>query len=415
MGPRGFGLCRGWMLPALALAYPPIKELLEDASIRKEVHNQPVDHHALKNHGITLRGARNTLAYVKWKRPELINTPGRFKLKALMWSMLGREPVCTFKQLVEDERTVLISKMKRRILKGCSCGKLKCKKRKSDLFTTHDKWERQEMVEVSRSKREKFLWPLEEITQEHPKWALLVEYAIEDSVAALQIAEVADEAPDPAPWPYGGERPGYAQPVELAIIQMEQTGFRRDKAFCVTQCETAAVDEERTLNWLHRWVVVNSDRYGPHKRRAVVAINKAGKEQVKSGSDGLWTSPAKRILLFDELGFPRSPVWAKGKVKPGEYKLDHAAMKWIMKNHPPAKQVGEKLRQLGYIRSGKKYLSKLRDADDIVYIICGPAGDEDERSGAVTGRLGIKGPLEAQQLPKAGEKDLYGVRRAIIA
>ncbi len=119
-------------------------------------------------------------------------------------------------------------------------------------------------------------------------------------------------------------------------------------------------------------------------------------------------------MLFDELGFPRSPVWAKGRTK-NKAKLDHVAMAWIMRNHPPARQIGEKLQLLGRIRSGKKYLLKMRDADDIIHPICGPAGDADERSGAVTGRLGIKGSLEAQQLPKIKEKDLYSVRRAIIA
>ncbi len=253
------------------------------------------------------------------------------------------------------------------------------------------------------------------IRAEHPKWKLLVEYAIEDAVAALQIAEIADDTRDPAPWPYGGTRPGFSQPVETAIIRMEQTGFRRDKAFCEKQVKQALIDEEKTLDWLHRWVVINSGRYGPHIRRGLVVVHKNGREVVKVGTDGLWGSPAKRLVLFDELGFPRSPVWAKGRVKDGHPKLDHVAMDWIARNHPPAKQVAAKLKLLGYIRSGKKYLSKLRDADELVHPICGPAGDEDERSGAVTGRLGIKGELEAQQLPKKGDKDLYKVRKAIVA
>jgi hypothetical protein len=416
MGPRGHTLCRGWCLPAAALAHPPVRELLEDKSVRKMVHNQPVDHHSLRNHGIRLRGAVNTLGLVKWARPDLINTPGRFRLKTLMTTLLGREPVCSFDDVVSDTRTITVTKTKRVRTKGCECGAVKCRKRQGE----HRKWSREEDIEVSREKQEAFKWPLEDIVPGHPRWDLLVRYAIEDSVAALQIAELAYATPNPAPWPYGfrGEdtiRPGFSQPVEEAIIQMERTGFRADKEFCATQLATAAIDEERTLNWLHKWAVLNSGRYGPHKRRAVVAVRKDGKEVVKSGSDSLWSSPTKRLELFDELGFPRSPVWGKGRVKDGHPKLDGAAMKWIMSNHLPAKAVGEKLRLLGYIRSGKKYLTKLLNSGELIHPICGPAGDEDERSGAVTGRLGVKGELESQQLPKAGDKDLYSVRRAITA
>jgi len=423
MGPRGYTLCRGWCLPGVALDYAPIRELLEDSSIRKEIHNQPVDHHSLKNHGINLKGARNTLSYIKWQMPGLINTPGRFKLKALMTSLLGREPITTFKALVSDTRMIQVPKQVKRKLKGCSCGVPKCKKRKPTRelvggvkeVLLHDKWTRQETETIYREKKQKFKHLLESITPGHERWKLLVEYAIEDAVAALQIAEIADEQKDPAPWPYRGSRPGYSQPVELAIIKMEQTGFRRDKDFCTKQVLVAEEDEQNVLNWLNKWYVVNSNTYGPQGRRLIVKKTPSGRETVKSGTDGIWTSGPKKLRLFDDLGFPRSPVWAKGRVKRGKSKLDHVAMKWIASNYAPAKQLIDKLLLLGRIRNGKKYLTKLRDAEDIVHPVCGPAGDEDERSGAVTGRLGIKGELEAQQLPKPGDKDLYNVRRAIIA
>lgn len=425
MGPRGYTLCRGWCLPAAALDYPPIRELLEDPSVKKELHNQPVDHHSLGNHGIRLKGARDTLNYVKWQKPGLINTPGRFKLKSLMWSMLGRNPVCTFAELVNDVRTVQVPRQKKVTTKGCSCGVEGCRKRKAEGAVKHDKWKETREVTVYRDKQEKFKWVLPDIVPGHPKWWLLVEYAIEDAVAALQIAELADEEEDPAPWPYDVDngagpapprgRPKYNQAVVAAIIAMEKTGFRRDKEFCETQLEVAHDDEQKLLNWLHRWYVVNSGVYGPHGRRLKVVKGKNDKERVVSGTDGIWTSVPKKLRLFDGLDFPRSPVWAKGRVKEGKAKLDHVAMSWIAKNHPPAKQLVDKLLLLGRVRNGKKYLTKLRDADDIVHPICGSAGDDDERSGAVTGRLGIKGELEAQQLPKPGGKDLYQVRRAIIA
>jgi hypothetical protein len=314
---------------------------------------------------------------------------------------------------------------------------------------THDKTTTHTEVVKYREKKEAAKYALEDIVPGHPRWDLLVAYSIEDSVAALQIAEVAEATADPAPWPYNpdngaGPAPGrpqrkaglaagnserasrrsttswwstpkFSQAVVESIIKMEQTGFPRDKEFCAAGLKVAAEDEEKVLNWLYKWYVVNSGTYGPHGRRLKVKTTKSGKVSVPCGTDGIWTSGPKKLKLFDSLGFPRSPVWAKGKVKEGKSKLDWAAMRWISTNHPPSRQLIEKLLLLGRIRSGKKYLQKLHDAEEIVHPICGPAGDEDERSGAVTGRLGIKGQLEAQQLPKAGEKDLYQVRRAIIA
>ena len=448
---RGYTDCVGWMLPAAALLYPPLIALLEDKDVKKELHNEAVDKHAFRNHGIKLKGARDTLSYVKWMMPHLINLPGRFKLKNLMNVMLHRDPVCSFKELVSDVRVVQNPYQVKRKSKGCSCGLPKCKKRKAEatpnakgelIFEFHEKKTTEYFETRYREKNEKFKWSLPEIIPGHPRFELLTDYAIEDAIAALQVAEIAAEQKDPAPWPYAlpayarskcslcgakagtvcvglcagtGTRPGYSQPLTEAIIAMESTGIPRDKPFCTEQAKTAEEDEAQVLNWLYKWYVVNSDTYGPHGRNLRTRKTATGKLSVISGTDGIWSSTPKKQKLFAALGFPESPVWAKGKVKKGKVKLDHVAMKWISDNHPPAKQIVAKLLLLGRIRNGKKYLVKLRDADDIVYPICGAAGDDDDRSGAVTGRLGIKGEIEAMQLPKPGEKDLYSVRRAIVA
>lgn len=422
---RGYTKCIGWMLPAAALDYAPIRALLEDKAVKKEVHNESVDKHSLKNHGIVLRGARDTLNYVKWQRPELINLPGRFKLKNLMWVLLRKRPVCTFKELVSDERMIQVENTRDKKVKGCSCGARKCAKRKPTVVQTakgvkvipHTKTERLLSVTTYRTKKEKFKHPLESIVPGHVRWPLLEKYAIEDAVCALQVAEIAGDAEDPAPFVYVKDlvRPAFSQPVVEAIIAMEQVGFPRDKDFCTKQAEVAVADEERILDWLFRWYVANSGVVGPHGRILKTKKTRAGKVSITSGTDGIWSSVAKLLKLFDKRKFPRSPVWGKGKVKQGKAKLDQKALEWISDNCPPAKPLIAKILELKNIRSGKKYLTQLRDAEDIVYPICGGAGDEDERSGAVTGRLGIKGTLAAQQLPKPGEKDKYNVRRAIIA
>lgn len=409
LSPLGFHYCRGWCLPARALDHPPIRQLLEGrgGAVRWEVHNQSVDQHALLNHGIQLRGARNTLGLVRWSHPGLINLPGRFKLKALMNTLLHRNPVATFKQVVGYTRVETVAKTKMATVKRCVCGEEGCRKRKG-----HEKIETEEEVTTYRERTVKDEYPLETIVPGHPRWELLVKYAIEDAVAALQIAEVAESAEDPAPWPYSTpERPSFSQELEDAVIAMEQVGFHVDVEWCRETAERASADEEKELSWLFRWFVANAPYYGPHHRTKGIS----SKQAKKHGVDSIWSSPAKKLALFDALGFPRSPIWAKGKVKRGEAKLDWKAMGWIANNCPEAKQVCDHLNKLQKIRSGKKYLVKLRDSGGKVHPICGPAGDDDDRSGAVTGRLGIKGELEAQQLPKRDGKDFYLVRKAIIA
>jgi hypothetical protein len=398
LDPRGYHRCRGWVLPAAALVHPRLVAVLEDVTIVKAVHNQSVDHHTLRNHGVQLRGAVNTLGLIRWCRPGLITQPGRFGLKALMVSLLGRAPVCSFRELVSYERMETYSTWKTVTRKTCSCGAAGCRKRSPPNL--HEKGVEAESVEIVRERKVRGQYPLTDIVPGHERWELLLRYALEDAVAALQVLELAEDTPDPAPWPFGGTRPGFNQAVEEAVIEMESVGFHVDVEWCRQTAIRAENDEQAALAWLYRWWVVNSPGYGPHRPDDV---------------DSVWSSGPKKLALFDALGFPRSPIWKKGRVKPGDVKLDGAAMEWIAGECPESAQLIKKLLHLQRIRSGKKYLVKLRDSGGVVHPICGPAGDEDDRAGAVTGRLGIKGELEAQQLPKEGDKDLYEIRRAIVA
>lgn len=406
--PLGFHHCRGWMLPAVALEHPPLRALLEDKKVRKDFHNKSVDQHSFANHGIRLRGARCTLNLTRWNLPHLVNSPGRFKLKALMKALLRREPVATFKQVVQYDGTVEVRKTKTVKRKECVCGEEKCRARKG-----HTKLTVTEDVEVVTQKKVKLEYPLESIGPKHPRFALLTKYSIEDSVAGLQIGELADAAKNPAPWPFGGKRPGYSQVEDDATIAMEAVGFPVDVKWCTETAAIAMADEEKELDWLFRWYVINAPTYGPHHR--TLGMKTKGGRKNKAGVDSIWSSPAKLLALFDALEFPRSPVWGKGRVKRGDAKVDGAALQWIARNCESAKKLIARILHLKKVRSQLKYLVKLRDSGGFVHIICGPAGDEDERAGAVTGRKGVKGPLEAQQLPSKEDKDLYGVRRAIIA
>lgn len=422
--PLGFHKAVGWVLPAAALHHPAIAEVLANGLIKKCVHNQPVDDHAIHNHGVRLAGCINTLDYVRWKWPWLV-TQGGFGLKNLMMVKLRRAPVCEYIDVVNDVRQIEVRKTKRVSQAVCECGNVGCRKRKEERLLvadfrgeprliTHGKSKVEQIIEVVETKDEKFKHPLESIVPGHPRWELLVKYAAEDAVAALEIEELAWRERDPAPYPYGEREPGLAnfkprhldrptfnQKVCDAVVLMEREGFPIDVQYSADAVTLAEIDENRELEWLHKWFVINGAvTYGPHRREEV---------------DDIWSSPKQLGEMFDELEFPRSPIWKKGKVKPGDIKLDGTALKWIGRNYKPAKQMIDHLLQLKKVRAGKKYMVKLRDSGGWVNVICGPAGDADDRNGAVTGRLGIKGTLEAQQLPSKEEVDLYKVRKAIVA
>jgi hypothetical protein len=400
--PLGFHIARGWVLPVEALNHASLKAVLENEAITKYVHNQPVDDHAIHNHGVDLVGCTDTLNLARWMWPWL-TTAGGFGLKNLMVMKLRRNPVCEYVDVVNDVRTITVTKQKKATKTVCSCGAAGCKKRKPEPDRRHDKSKVEVLTETIEEKQERYQHPLESIVPGHPRWELLVKYAAEDAVAALEAAELMEKQKAPAPFPYGKAeaRPAFNQNVCNAIVKMEREGFPVDVPWCTSQAERAAADAEKELVWLHAWYVVNGAVvHGPHRREEV---------------DGIWSSPKQLLAMFDELDFPRSPIWKKGKVKNGESKLDATALKWIGKNCSGARQLVDHLLHLKRIRSGMKYLVKLRDSGGWVNPICGPAGDADDRNGAITGRLGIKGTLEAQQLPTREEVDIYQVRKAIVA
>lgn len=405
LDPRGFHRARGWVLPVAALDHPALKAVLEDPAVRKCVHNQPVDDHALHNHGVDLRGCINTLDLARWCWPELVAGDG-FGLKALMQSKLARDPVCEFRDVVSDVRTVTKTKQKLVEQTRCSCGVEGCRKRKG-----HDKTKVEAVVVTFTTKEETYEHPLESIVPGHERWDLLVEYAAEDAIAALELEELCRNTADPAPWPYAllddasaDDRPTFSQGVVDEVVLMERRGFPVDTVYALKQLTAAKNDEQLVLHELRAWfrknITSDDGEWFTHEDDDVNAI---------------WSSPTQLTDLFDYFEFPRSPVWKKGKVKRGEVKMDGAALEWIAKNHPPAAKLIDRILHLKKIRSQMKYFQKLAECGGHVHPICGPAGDFDGRNGAVTGRLGIKGVLEAQQLPIKKEVDLYQVRRAIVA
>lgn len=183
---------------------------------------------------------------------------------------------------------------------------------------------------------------------------------------------------------------------------MEWNGFAIDVPYFQSQAAIAAADQAESRTKLKQ------------------LLNSVG---VKSDDpDAIWTSGPQTIkLLHEDLGLPPSPVWFKGRVRvdAGERKTDRVAMEWVESHSPAgnARDVVTELMNLRRIISSAKYLNKLPQyvaPDGFVHTVCGPAGDDDDRVGAITGRLAMKKP-EAAQIPRDKRKDRYHVRAGFVA
>lgn len=380
--PRGFHDCYGFVLPAAALEHPELRAVLEDPSVRKAAHNANVDIHALANAGVSLRGVINTLPLARWTWPGL----GVFDLKTLMMTKLGRAPVCEYLDVVSDEREITVTKERTRKVTTCSCGVAGCR-----LRNGHTKSKEPRTETISKQKIEKFQIPLAEIVPGHRRFELLVDYAAEDAIAAVQVLELAQLEPEPAEFPaaFGSARPRYSQAAEDSIVAMERVGIPIDVPWAAETIARARADEAAQLDTMRPLLPAGC-------------------------TDKTWSSPQQLMVMFEGLGFPRSPVWAKGQLRHGAPpKVDGTALQWIADHHKPAAETVRELLQLKRIRAQIKYLARMNVPT--IYPVTGPMSDGDSRVGAVTGRLAIKGKLASQQLPSRDEIDIYKIRRGIIA
>lgn len=197
--------------------------------------------------------------------------------------------------------------------------------------------------------------------------------------------------------------------IDQAVINMEYNGFMVDTEYCAKGYEQAMVDEAFVLGNLRGAVSAACPGF-----EAIV-----GQPEI----DKIWTSSVQLPKLLEQgLGLPPSPYRMKGKVNldAGERSTDKRAMDWILGcvgDDQEARRIVEGTLELRRIRSSAKYLAKFPKfigPDGFIHPICGPAGDDDDAVGALTGRLGMKKP-EGQQVPKDPKKDRYFIRRAFIA
>lgn len=197
------------------------------------------------------------------------------------------------------------------------------------------------------------------------------------------------------------------QEIEEAAIEMEYNGFAIDSDYFRAKAEICRRDLADCLAKLRNSLV----EVGIHREQP----------------DDIWASPKQLIgLLHDDsdgLHLPPSPFWFKGRVDVGrgERKTDRTALEWVAARcvgpHASARGIVEGVMEMRRISSSLKYLTKLPNyvgPDGFVHPVCGPAGDEDDRVGAITGRFGMKNP-EGQQIPRDKKKDVYHIRRGFVA
>jgi hypothetical protein len=183
LSPRGWFRASGFVLPESALTHAGIRECLEDDRLCKAVHNLPVDYHTLGNAGIKLRGGINTLSLARFVWPERKNSGEGFGLKELM-PVIGHTPVGEFHELLS--RPNITYKEKTKKVRSCACGVPGCKKKKGMM---HEKIEE---IQVFRNpfipkNKPTLPVPLREIVPGHWLWNVLLPYAQEDAVAALEL------------------------------------------------------------------------------------------------------------------------------------------------------------------------------------------------------------------------------------
>lgn len=176
--------------------------------------------------------------------------------------------------------------------------------------------------------------------------------------------------------------------LSRVVVDIERTGLCVDVDYCNQQAEVASQDIRDVKAELNQYTA---------------SVN--------------WASPMQiTAFLHDELRLTPSPIFGKGEVKRGERAADRVALEWIGHRHPEYKGLTDAIIRLRRANSGLKYMTKLpkfvNPVDGLVHPVIGPLSDDDDRTGAKTGRWGIKSP-ELMQLPSDNNKDFYACRKAI--
>lgn len=200
--------------------------------------------------------------------------------------------------------------------------------------------------------------------------------------------------------------------IDDAVVSMERRGVYVDVALCESIGREAAIDEANAWEALRPWICAAGK--DPETVIGLPWLLRKDLEDGRAGESG----KELQALLHQDLGLPPSKFWKKGRVKDGEIKTDATAIEYLAGQHPEHRGPLRTLLALRKARSCLKYLRKLPlfvvPGTGRVHPVYGPASDDDDRVGAITGRFAVKRP-EFQQIPRDPAKDKYGIRRVFRA
>jgi len=192
--PRGFHESQSWVVAGSLLASPSVKSWLEDARFTKAVHNQAVDHHTIRNHGVHLKGAQNTLAMARFWWPHRAKREG-FDLDSLGVDYCGAGKTESFDGLLGYDAVEIREHLVWK--KRCACGVISCMKKKPP----HDVKEPEEVLAEWKARVRRHI-PLTDLNPSHPLWARYLAYAAWDAVLALWIYELMMREKQERPYPW---------------------------------------------------------------------------------------------------------------------------------------------------------------------------------------------------------------------
>lgn len=185
LSPVGYQRARGAVLPAGALDHPGLRRVLTSGEVLLVLHNAGHDRHSLANYEIELGPMYDTLEAARLLWPRL----GMYTLKNLRMTVLAKEGRELFKELTAPEKREVTEMVGRhRQTSVCSCGVVKCKKKKPEGH--HIKTKATVTWQEAVTKLRKFAVPIESIVPGHPRFKRKVEYAADDAVDAVELRQM---------------------------------------------------------------------------------------------------------------------------------------------------------------------------------------------------------------------------------
>lgn len=205
----------GFVLPIDALFNSDIRGVFNDPTITKWAHNAPHDYHSITNMGVTINGMQDSLQWFRVAFPGM----SRYGLKSIAQWALHYEVRPSFTEMVTYNKPVIT--VKRKVERGCLCGKKGCKKRANRDFLSdwgdylpHQRVTWRRFIPTSKIREFKYdvtdftptakLEPLIWHDKAYNRWDEWLKYSAEDSTQGIEAVDWLRNQPKKRyinPWP----------------------------------------------------------------------------------------------------------------------------------------------------------------------------------------------------------------------